>query len=135
MAKKYGLDVVAYGKHSLPGDIKKGKFTTAIDHMKPPVPDGPSNDTVGAYIVGTTRHPFEDVVFQDLCYPIMMTPFGIRAMHNSKYYAISTRNIYRYPWYPVDMKTNNIHSVDEKMRVDSFFYEYIQNVNTPDADN
>lgn len=142
VAKKYNISVDAFGERVYSGDSKNGQFTIVVYHKTPAAPVSPSNDTVWEYIAGTTRHVFEDVVFTNLSYPIVTTPFALTGTTDSKYYANLTRNIYRYtPGFPADFKENKIHSVDEKLPFDAhlhalaFYYEYIQNIDTPDADN
>lgn len=142
VAKKYNISVDAFGEHVYSGDSKNGQFTIVVYHKTPAAPVSPSNDTVWEYIAGTTRHVFEDVVFTNLSYPIVTSPFALTGTTDSKYYANLTRNIYRYtPGFPADFKENKIHSVDEKLPFDAhlhalaFYYEYIQNIDTPDADN
>ena len=142
VAKKYNISVEAFGEQVHSGDPKNGQFTVVVYHKTPAAPVSPSNDTVWEYLAGTTRHVFEDVVFTNLSYPIMTTPFSLTGTTDSKYYANLTKHIYRYtPGYPADFKENKIHSVDEKVPFDShlhalaFYYEYIQNVDTPDAGN
>lgn len=113
-----------------------------MHHKAPAALVSPSNDIVWEYLTGRTRHLFEEVVFTNLTYPIMMSPFSFQGTTDSKYYSNLTKHIYRYtPGFPDDFKANNIHSVDEKIPGDSylhtvaFFYEFIQNVNNPDGDN
>lgn len=107
VAKKYGLEVEAFGNHVLKGDSKKGKFIIKVHHKAPAAPVSPSNDIIWEYLAGTTRHRFEDVVFTNLTNPIMISPFSFQGPTDSKYYSNLTKHIYRYtPRFPDDFKAN-----------------------------
>lgn len=144
VAKKYGFSVESFGELVFKGDSSKGKFI--VDFFSPALeaaPVSPSNDKVWQYIASTTRHVFEDLVFTNLTYPIIVAPSIMPANTDTRYYWNLTKNIYRYsPFFAIDMvKESHIHSVDEKIKFDShlqlitFFYEYLQNIDTSDADN
>lgn len=144
LAKKHALQVISFGKEVF--NVENPKGTINIDfnsHSLESAPISPSNDTVWKYVAATTRHIFEDLVFTNLTYPIITAPSIMPANTDTRYYWDLTKNIYRYsPFFAADMlKESKVHSVDEQLRFDShlqliaFFYEYVQNVDTPDADN
>ena len=143
VAKDHGLGLNAFGKKIIP-DLPKGNLYLRIfSQPLNPAPVSPLNDKVWEYLAGVTRHIFEDYVYPDLPYPIVLTPGMMTGNTDTRHYWNLTRNIFRYtPFFSKDvMHETNIHSVDEKLRFDShlqllaFFYEYIQTVNTPSADN
>lgn len=143
VAKDHGLGLNAFGKKIIP-DLPKGNLYLRIfSQPLNPAPVSPLNDKVWEYLAGVTRHIFEDYVYPDLPYPIVLTPGMMTGNTDTRHYWNLTRNIFRYtPFFSKDvMHETNIHSVDEKLRFDShlqllaFFYEYIQTVNTPGADN
>ncbi|CAK7891764.1 carboxypeptidase S [[Candida] anglica] len=143
VAEKYGLGLVSFGKTILEPTAKGTFEIDFFSHALEPAPVSPSDDTVWKYLAGVTRHVFEDLVFPDLDYPLVVAPAIMPANTDTRYYWNLTKNIYRYtPAYSEDvMKENHIHSVDERVSVDAhletlaFFYEYVQAINTPDADN
>mmetsp|Transcript_4498 Transcript_4498/g.5317 ORF Transcript_4498/g.5317 Transcript_4498/m.5317 type:complete len:578 (+) Transcript_4498:229-1962(+) len=143
VAKDHGLGLNAFGKKIIP-DLPKGNLHLRIFSLPlNPAPISPLNDKVWEYLAGVTRHIFEDYVYPDLEYPIVLTPGMMTGNTDTRYYWNLTRNIFRYtPFFSKDvMHETNIHRVDEKLRFDShlqllaFFYEYLQTVNTPSADN
>ncbi|KAK6203428.1 uncharacterized protein RJT21DRAFT_119584 [Scheffersomyces amazonensis] len=143
VAKRHGLGVVSFGKKVFAGDGKSGVFVVSSSQSLESAPVSPSNDTVWKYLAATTRHVFEDAVFTNLTYPIIVAPVVMPANTDTRHYWNLTRNIYRYsPFFSVDLiKDSHIHSVDERLRVDAhlqliaFFYEYIQNIDTSESDN
>jgi Gly-Xaa carboxypeptidase len=141
VAKRHGLGVVSFGKKILKGEGGKGEFIIDSNHSLQPAPVSPSSGKVWDYLGGTIRHVFEDLVFTNLTYPIVTAPSLMPANTDTRYYWHLTKNIFRFsPFYANDIvKDNHIHSVDEKVEFDAhlqlltFFYEYIQNVDTADA--
>lgn len=144
LAQKHSLRAESFGETIYEPKESKGRvvvsdYSAGLD----PAPVSPSDDTIWKYIAGTTRHVFEDLVFGNLTYPVITAPAIMPANTDTRYYWGLTKNIYRYTPYVVGnpMKENHIHSVDERVRMDghlqlvAFYYEYIQNVDTPDADN
>lgn len=146
LAEKYDLLLEAFGETiyepTVPG---KGSFVVDVlgHEGLEAAPVTPANDTVWKYLAGTTRHVFEDLVFTNLTYPVIMAPSIMPANTDTRHYWNLTKNIFRYsPFFSVDIiKDSHIHSVDERVRFDghlellTFFYEYIQNVDTAAADN
>lgn len=144
VAEKHGLNLVAFGKsvyetEKLHGHIKVGLYS---NHTLEYAPVSPSDDTVWEYLARTTRHVFENLVLKNSTdYPIITAPGIMPANTDTKYYWNLTKNIYRYSPMIVDYHEINIHSVDEKVEFDghlqltAFYYEYIQNVDSPAADN
>lgn len=142
VAKKHDLSVVSYGRTLLKGT--QGTFVvSSYSEGLESAPITPSDDTPWKYLAGTVRHVFEDVVFSNVSYPIITVPGIMPANTDTKYYWNLTKNIYRFsPYFIQDpMNGNRIHTVDERMGIDAhlqllaFFYEYIQNIDTSDADN
>lgn len=146
LAKKHSLPLTAFGSTIYePEETGHGSLEVNILGLGglEAAPVSPSDDNVWKYLVGTTRHVFEDLVFTNLTYPIIVAPSIMPANTDTRHYWNLTRNIFRYsPFFVKDMiKENHIHSVDEKVSVQShlqlitFFYEYLQNVDTKNADN
>lgn len=143
VAKDHGLGLKAFDKQVIPA-LPNGNFHVRMfSEPLNPAPVTPLNDKVWEYLAGVTRHIFEDYVYPDLPYPIILTPGIMTGNTDTKHYWNLTRNIFRYtPFFSKDlMLETNIHRVDERLKFDShlqllaFFYEYIQTVNTPSADN
>lgn len=144
LAKKYDLDVSAYGEEVYLVPKPKGHFTVDLfsEHTLESAPVSPSNDTVWEFLARTTRHVFEHLVLENSTdYPIITAPSIMPANTDTKYYWNLTKNIYRYSPMIINYMDINIHSVDEKIEFDghlqltAFYYEYIQNVDTEEADN
>lgn len=143
IAKKYNLGLSAFGERILP-ESKNGEFEIKdmSNHLEP-APVTPEGDEVWKYIAGTTRHIFEDYVFTNLTYPIVMTPGIMTGNTDTRYYWNLSKNIFRYsPFYVQNfLHDTHVHSVDERLEFDghlqliAFFYEYLQAVNTAKADN
>lgn len=144
LAKRYGLEATVFGEKLTDPKPSVGKFTvlenkSAFDSA----PVSPSDDTVWKYLARTTRHVFEDVVLRGkIDYPIVTAPSIMPANTDTRRYWHLTKHIFRYaPQIIYDLKDINIHSVDEKVLVDAhlqltaFYYEYIQNVDTAEANN
>lgn len=144
VARKYNLEATFFGEKLTHQDPGLGKLTVEEggDSFNS-APVSPSDDTVWKYLARTTRHVFEDVVLRDVIdYPVVTAPSIMPANTDTRRYWHLTRHIYRYsPQIIHDVKEINIHSVDEKVLVDAhlqltaFYYEYIQNVDTADAQN
>lgn len=139
LAKIHDLEVIAFGEKIHDG--KTGTFIITSSSDLDPAPVTPIHDTQWKYLAGTVRHVFEDLVFTNLTYPLITAPSLIPANTDTRHYWSLTDHIYRFsPFYSANLvEENNIHSVDERIRVDAhlqllaFFYQYIQNVNTKDA--
>lgn len=144
LAHKHALKLESFGKTVYEPKESRGKVVVSdFSGGLQSAPVSPTNDNVWRYLAATTRHVFEGLVFTNLTDPIVTVPSMMPANTDTRYYWDLTRNIYRYsPYYVADpMKDNRIHSVDERVRFDghlqlvAFFYEYVQNVDTPKADN
>lgn len=136
IAEKHDLGLVFEGE-TVFSATAKGVFTVDFDSAPTKTsPVSPSDDKVWGELAGVTRHVFEDLVFPNLTYPLVMVPGMMPANTDTRHYWNLTKNIYRYtPCYSADlMKENHIHSVDERVPMDAhlhltaFFYEYIQAV-------
>ncbi|OBA22630.1 carboxypeptidase S [Metschnikowia bicuspidata var. bicuspidata NRRL YB-4993] len=142
LAKKYGMDVEAFGKPVFKtkepaGSFSVSTFGTDLEYA----PVTPSKGKVWEYLASTTRHVFEDLVLNNtLGYPLVTAPCLMPANTDTRYYWNLTKNIFRYSPMIVDMFENNIHSVDEKILFDghlqltAWYYEYIQNVDSKHAE-
>lgn len=144
LGMEHGLNVEAFGETVYTAEEPKGTFVVSLfsNHTLESAPVSPSDDNVWAYLAGTTRHVFENLVLENSTeFPLITAPSIMTANTDTKFYWGLTRNIYRYSPMIIDHTQNNIHSVDEKIEFDghlqltAFYYEYIQNVDTPDADN
>lgn len=143
IGEKHDIDVVAYGERIYKAKTSYGHFNVDLfaDTLEY-APVSPSNDTVWEYLARTTRHVFENLVLKNTTdYPIITAPSIMPANTDTKYYWKLTKNIYRYTPMIINYLDNNIHSVDEKIEFDghlqltAFYYEYIQNVDSAEADN
>ncbi|RLV89769.1 Carboxypeptidase S [Spathaspora sp. JA1] len=144
LAKKHKLSVKAFDQYVYgEPNNQLGEFVVTESGGLPPAPTTPLNDKVWAYLAGVTRHVFEDLVFPDLDYPVITTPAIMTGNTDTRHYWNLTRNIFRYSPYFVQnfLKDTNAHSVDEKLKFDghlqlhAFFYEYLQAIDTKEADN
>lgn len=144
IAEKYDIDMIAYGENVYKASNSHGHFNVEMfsEHSLEYAPVSPSNDTVWEYLARTTRHVFEHLVLNNSTdYPMVTAPSIMPANTDTKYYWNLTKHIFRYSPMIVDYMEINIHSVDEKIEFDghlqltAFYYEYIQNVDTPAADN
>lgn len=143
LAEKYGMDVEAYGETVRSVAEPNGKFTVSVfDETLEYAPITPRNDKVWEYLAGSTRHVFEDLVL-DLDYPLIMAPGMMPANSDTRRYWNLTKHIFHYSpmVFRGSFTENNIHSVNEKILINNhleltaFYYEYVQTVDTPDADN
>jgi Gly-Xaa carboxypeptidase len=115
-------------------------LTVAIDdnHVEPAVLS-PTNDTVWEYLAGASRHLFEDLIEPEADYELVVAPMVMPANTDTRHYHGLTKNIFRYT--PSVAGGVNIHSIDEYIEFDShlqiiaFFYEYLQVIDTKDAEN
>ncbi|ODQ80647.1 hypothetical protein BABINDRAFT_160894 [Babjeviella inositovora NRRL Y-12698] len=119
-----------------------GEFNITILDSLEPAPISLTRDDVWKVLAGTTRHVFEDAVFNaDTLFGCLMTtdsvivsPALMPANTDTRYYWNLTPNIYRFTPGTSLFNEANIHSVDEHMDIDShlqllaWYYEYIQNV-------
>lgn len=137
LAKKYNLNVEAYGKTLYESKSPAGTFI--IDHEDTTLesaPVSPSNDNIWGVLAGTNSYLFEDVIFEGkLEYPLITAPSIMPANTDTRYYWDLTPNIYRFSACVLDDFTkNNIHSVDEKvpfechLQLTAWYYAYVQNV-------
>ncbi|KAF8000540.1 hypothetical protein HF325_005469 [Metschnikowia pulcherrima] len=136
VARKYGMNVEAFGETKLLPESPAGTFR--IETFNTPLetaPVSPSLGKVWELLAATTRHVFEDLVYEKkLGYPIVSVPILMPANTDTRYYWNLTRNIYRYSPMKINVFENNAHSVNEKIEFDghlqltAWFYEYIQNV-------
>ncbi|KAM9931955.1 hypothetical protein OXX80_008400 [Metschnikowia pulcherrima] len=136
VAGKYGMNVEAFGETKLSPKSPAGTFR--IETFNTPLetaPVSPSSGKVWELLAATTRHVFEDLVYEkELGYPIVSAPILMPANTDTRYYWNLTRNIYRYSPMKINVFENNAHSVNEKIEFDghlqltAWFYEYIQNV-------
>lgn len=142
LAKKHDITLESFGEILYQGSTSSKFVVEALGETLEPAPVSPFNDTVWHYLVGTTRHIFEDLALPDLKEPIIVAPAIMPANTDTKFYWDLTPHIFRFSPMFVDMlKENNIHSVDEKIRMSghleltAFFYQYIQNIDSSAADN
>lgn len=140
IAEKYDLGVTLEGKTIIDGTGKYGEFEIWLDgDSLDPVGPSPSDDTVWEYLAGVSRHLMHDLINPDLGYDFVVTPMTMQANTDTSHYLNLTPNIYRYS--PGVGQMYAIHSVDEHIDFDmhlhllAFFYEYLQTINTPDAEN
>lgn len=143
LSKKYNLNMTAFGEDIYSSKNAIGYFHVLEfrPHLKS-APVSPSTGRVWEYLAASTRHIFENLVLNNtLGYPIATAPAIMPANTDTKHYWNLTRHIYRFSPMIVDMLDCNIHSVNEKVPVDghlqltAWYYEYIQNVDTSDADD
>ncbi|EGW30859.1 Gly-X carboxypeptidase [Spathaspora passalidarum NRRL Y-27907] len=144
LAKKHKLSVKAFGKRVYgQSNNEAGEFVITESGNLPPAPPTPLNDKVWAYLAGVTRHVFEDLVFPELGYPIITSPAIMTGNTDTRHYWNLSKNIFRYSPYFVNnfLHDTNAHSVDEKLNFDghlqlhAFFYEYLQAIDTKEANN
>lgn len=143
VAKTHNLRVTGFNQTYLEGDGVSGHFEISAANVLEPSPISPYNDTIWKYLAGTTRHVFEDLIFTNLTEPVIVAPAVMPANTDTRYYWNLTKNIFRYtPLFNNDpIHENRIHTVDERIKFEShleliaFFFQYIQNVDTSDADN
>ncbi|KAG7195013.1 Gly-Xaa carboxypeptidase [Scheffersomyces spartinae] len=142
IAKKHNITLESYGEIVYQGSTHSKFIVETFGEALEPAPVSPFNDTVWDYLVGTTRHVFEDLVIKNLTEPIIVAPAIMPANTDTKHYWDLTSHIFRFSPMFIDMLgENNIHSVDEKIRLNghleltAFFYQYIQNVDSEAADN
>lgn len=144
LASKYQMDVSAYGEKVVECENPKGTFNvTLFGEPLEFAPVTPHGDKVWEYLASTTRHVFEELVLDSLEYPIIVAPSLMPANTDTKFYWDLTKHIYRFS--PLVNKRpfmeNHIHSVDESiefsehLQMTAFYYQYVQNVDTPEADN
>ncbi|RCK62415.1 Carboxypeptidase S [Candida viswanathii] len=142
VAKRHNLSVVAYGDEVLTDAKDSGLFNVTVN-SKPlnAAPVTPTNDTVWAYLSGVTRHVFEDLVFTNITYPIVTVPSILTGNTDTRHYWNLTRNIFRFTPQFSNNFPSGVHSVDEKLpfsahlQLQAWFYEYLQAIDTKDANN
>lgn len=143
VAQNHHLSVKHNGKYVYQVDKPAGTFEISEKSALEPAPPTPINDNVWKYLAGVTRHVFEGLVFTNLDYPIVMSPAIMPANTDTKHYWNLTKNIYRYsPYFVANLLSDtNAHRVNEKtlieghLQLQAFFYEYIQAIDSADAEN
>lgn len=135
LAQKYGMNMTAYGEKVLSPQRAKGSFFIKSLAPLESAPVTPSTGEVWQVLAATTRHVFEDVVFDGkLGYPLITAPAVMPPNTDTRYYWNLTENIFRYTPMTANPLENHIHSVDEQMPVDghlqltAWYYEYLQNI-------
>lgn len=142
LAKKYDLSFAAFGEELYHVDDAIGHFVVLVlPNQLETAPTSPSLGKVWEYLAASTRHVFENLVLKNSTgYPIVTAPAIMPANTDTKHYWKLTSNIYRFSPMIVDIPQCNIHSVNERMPVDghlqltAWYYQYIQNIDTKDAD-
>lgn len=143
VAKRHDLGV-SYGDKVYLNATANGNFKISINaEPLESAPVTPADDNAWKHLAGSIRHIYEDFVFKNMTQPVIVTPGIMTGNTDTRHYWNLTKNIYRFT--PVFMKNlikeSHAHSVDEKMGVDNhlqliaFFYEYLQLVDTKEADN
>lgn len=143
LADKHRLSIRQNGKFIYEVPDPAGVFDITELSALEPAPSTPTNDNVWKYLAGVTRHVFEELVFTDLDYPIVMSPAIMTGNTDTKYYWGLSKNIFRYsPYFVANLLNDtNAHRVDEKLIFDghlqlqAFFYEYVQAIDSEKADN
>ncbi|KAK6464192.1 Gly-X carboxypeptidase [Scheffersomyces coipomensis] len=144
VAKRHNLSVKAFGELVLDTKDNSGVFEVNVfSRPLETAPTTPLNDNVWKHLAGVTRHVFEDLIYPEIDYPIVTSPSIMTGNTDTRHYWNLTRNIFRYsPFYVQSIVgSTNVHSVDEKLafeghlQLTAFFYQYIQAVDTPTADN
>lgn len=142
LGQRYQLNVTAFGevRYSTPKAI--GSFQ--VLQIRPPLetaPVSPSTGKAWEYLAGSIRHVFEDLVPEKpLGYPIVTAPAIMPANSDTRHYWNLTRNIYRFSPMIADIRTCNLHSVNERVPIDghlqltAWYHEYIQTVDTREAE-
>lgn len=135
VADKHNLGVEAFGevlrKESGQGTIVLLVSGRALETA----PRTPLDLDAWRNIAGVTRHIFEEHVYPDID-PVVVAPAIMTGNTDTRHYWNLTENIFRYsPMVLGDvMKENHIHSVDEKLAIDShlhltaWFYDFILTV-------
>lgn len=141
IAQKHNLGVIVRDEVIIPtSGVKGGHFEISIDpNFIEPSPITSTNDTVWEYLVGVTRHLMEDLIKPETSEPFLVSPMLMPANTDTRHYQNVTDHIFRYA--PGLGANANIHSVDEYIEFDyhlhltAFYFEYIQTIDSPDADN
>lgn len=142
LAQKHNLKFESLGKVLYAPENNSGVLVLTSRSALEPAFVTPFQDNKWKYLAGTTRHVFENLVFPELTEPIIVAPLVMPGNTDTRHYWNLTTHIYRYsPFYAHDpLADNHVHSVDEKIEIDAhlqmvtFFHQYIQNIDTPDAD-
>lgn len=142
VAQRYDLGLNSFGTQVL-NATAAGSFVLEVSSRPlEAAPVSPATGNVWKYLAGATRHIFEDLVFPNLSYPVFLAPAIMPANTDTRYYWNLSRNIFRYsPYFSENiMEENHVHSVDERVTMDghlqllAFFYEYLQVIDTPEAE-
>lgn len=137
LAEKYQLTVEAFGKTVYEPKHSTGTFTlsTLTDGFNA-APVTPFGDDIWKELAGVTKHVYEELVFPELEYPILVAPLLMPANTDTKKYWDLTKHIFRYtPAFTPNFQELNIHSVDEKLpfsahlQLQAWFYQYLQVLN------
>lgn len=142
LAIKYNLNVTEFGTQTHTAKNAAGAFfVTKLRNRIEVAPVTPSTGKVWEYLAGSTRHVFEHLVLNNtIGYPIVTAPAMMPANTDTRYYWALTRHIFRFAPMIVRLDHCNVHSVNEKIPFDghlqltAWYYQYIQNVDTKDAD-
>lgn len=142
LAIKYNLNVTEFGTQTYTAKNAAGAFfVTKLRNRIEVAPVTPSTGKVWEYLAGSTRHVFEHLVLNNtIGYPIVTAPAMMPANTDTRYYWALTRHIFRFAPMIVRLDHCNVHSVNEKIPFDghlqltAWYYQYIQNVDTKDAD-
>lgn len=137
IATKHNYSVIAFGEHVVDGSV--GAITVSSLSDLEPAPRTPIVGDAWKMVAGTTRYVFEDFVFPELGYPVITVPTVFPANTDTRHYWNLTSDIYRFsPQYLPKIEEYGIHSLDEKIPVDShlqligWYFSFIQNVNNCD---
>ncbi|EGV64290.1 hypothetical protein CANTEDRAFT_113932 [Yamadazyma tenuis ATCC 10573] len=140
VAVKYNLGLNLEGTPVIDSEGKFGILDVTLDGSKlEPVEPSPSDDTVWEYLAGVSRHLMHDLIKPDLEYDFVVTPMVMQANTDTARYHHLTKSIFRYS--PSLGQMINFHSIDERLEFDAhlhliaFFFEYLQTIDTPDAEN
>lgn len=142
LSKKHNLNLTALGEDLYQSEDAIGRFDVLVlANQLETAPVSPSLGKIWEYLAASTRHVFEDLVLKNSTgYPIVTAPAIMPANTDTKHYWKLTRNIYRFSPMIVNIPKCNIHSVNERMPFDghlqltAWYYQYIQNIDTKDAD-
>ncbi|CDK26370.1 unnamed protein product [Kuraishia capsulata CBS 1993] len=134
IARKNEVGLIDYYGNTVLEPTPLGFFNLSIlgGNILEPSPVTPSEGEVWDLVAGVTRHVFEDVVFPDMKYPLVMAPVVFSGNTDTRYYWNLTKNIFRYTPAIMDVNLGHIHSVDEQQGIEShlqaiaFFYEFLQ---------
>ncbi|KSA03541.1 uncharacterized protein AC631_00680 [Debaryomyces fabryi] len=135
VAERFDLGIVFNGE-----EIRKrtpnGYFNYSLVGLLEPAPITPINDKIWNTFGGSLRYLYEELVSLEASETFIVSPFISTGNTDTKSYWDLTRNIFRYT--PGISTSDNIHSIDEKLLIDShfqliaFYYYYLQVVDKLD---